>query len=502
MWTIEGLASGPGLMRPRAIGERRFIEMKGGRLLSALLLVATAAVHSSQAEAQAFAYVSNLGGNTVSVIDTATNSVIATVPVGFAPTGVAVHPAGTFVYVANRTANTVSVIDTAANSVTATIPVGVEPTGVAVNPAGTFVYVANQFSNTVSVIDTATNTVVDTVSVGTDPHGVAVHRTGAFVYVSNQLSNSVSVIDTATNSVMATVPVGVGPSGVVAHPDGTRVYAVNRNSDSVSVIDTATNTVIATVSVGFAPEAASVLPGGTRLYVTNGFGNSVTVIDTATNSVIATVPVGGLAIGVAAHPDGTRVYVAILFTDTVSVIDVGTSSVIDTISVGSEPYALGQFIGPAAAVEILPHTFNVLRGLLLSGGLPDLFDSDDSRLVVRTAVFAPSIDPPVQIEVAGTSPTETPSELRFRFEGMASRNLIERRISLYNYVTQSYEELHVGFAATSDEVIEIVVTSDPSRFVEPGTRQVKSLMTWKAAAFSFFTGWNVGIDQSVWTIVP
>ena len=161
-----------------------------------------------------------------------------------------------------------------------------------------------------------------------------------------------------------------------------------------------------------------------------------------------------------------------------------------------------KYPSQVTGVTILPDSFTIVRGLLLSGGLPDLFDSDDSRLGVRTAVFAPSIEPPVQIEVVGTSPTETPSELRFRFEGMASRNLIERRISLYNYVTQSYEELHVGFAATSDEVVEIVITSNPSRFVEPGTGEVKSLMTWKAAAFSFFTGWNVGIDQAVWRITP
>ncbi len=167
---------------------------------------------------------------------------------------------------------------------------------------------------------------------------------------------------------------------------------------------------------------------------------------------------------------------------------------------GGGPRHQGLYLPPGEGV--LPQSFTIIRGLLVSGGLPDLLDSDDSRLVVRTAVFAPSIDPPVQIEVVGTSPTETPSELRFRFEGMASRNLIERRISLYNYVTQSYEELHVAFAATSDEVVEIVVTSNASRFVEPGTGQLKSLMTWKAAAFSFFTGWNVGTDQTIWTITP
>jgi YVTN family beta-propeller protein len=60
----------------------------------------------------------------------------------------------------------VSVIDTATNTVPATVSVGSSPQGVAVNPAGTRVYVANAGSNSVSVIDTATNTVVATVSVG------------------------------------------------------------------------------------------------------------------------------------------------------------------------------------------------------------------------------------------------------------------------------------------------------------------------------------------------
>ncbi len=51
------------------------------------------------ADAQPFAYVSNLGSNTVSVIDTATNTVVATVPVGNGPSGVAITPNGAFAYV-------------------------------------------------------------------------------------------------------------------------------------------------------------------------------------------------------------------------------------------------------------------------------------------------------------------------------------------------------------------------------------------------------------------
>src|SRR5262249_45031946 len=86
---------------------------------------------STPAEAQSFAYVANLGSDTVSVIATATNTVVATVPVGHFPRGVAITPDGTHAYVANDGSNTVSVIATATNTVVATVPVGSTPFWVA-----------------------------------------------------------------------------------------------------------------------------------------------------------------------------------------------------------------------------------------------------------------------------------------------------------------------------------------------------------------------------------
>ncbi|MFN3377724.1 MAG: YncE family protein, partial [Burkholderiaceae bacterium] len=57
-------------------------------------------------------------------IDTATNAVVAKVPVGMHPAHVVVSPDGRFAYITNGDDNTVSVIDTAARSLVATIPVG------------------------------------------------------------------------------------------------------------------------------------------------------------------------------------------------------------------------------------------------------------------------------------------------------------------------------------------------------------------------------------------
>jgi YVTN family beta-propeller protein len=118
---------------------------------------------ASPAAAAPFAYVANYnsgGSGTVSVIDTATNMVVATVPVGSTPIAVAVTPDGKHAYVVNQGSSPgVSVIDTASNTVVATISAGSGPTGVAVTPDGKHAYVANTGSNNVLVINTATNTV-------------------------------------------------------------------------------------------------------------------------------------------------------------------------------------------------------------------------------------------------------------------------------------------------------------------------------------------------------
>jgi YVTN family beta-propeller protein len=311
-------------------------------LYAGLILLLVFAPH---ARATQSAYITNSASHNVSVINTTTNTVTATIPVGPNPTGVAVHPAGTRVYVVNQSGDSVSVVDTAANTVITTVPVGSFPTGVAVNPAGTRIYVTNQSGNNVSVIDAASNAVVATVAVGLSPVGVAVNPAGTRVYVANQSANNVTVVDAASNSVIATVPVGASPAGVVVNPAGSRAYITNYNSNTLSVLDTASNTVITSVAVGSHPVGVAVDPTGTRLYVANQSGNTVSVLDARSNTVIGTVAVGTLPVGVAFNAAGTRVYVTNYSSDTVSVLDTASNTVIGTVAVGYSPSGFGLFVG-------------------------------------------------------------------------------------------------------------------------------------------------------------
>jgi YVTN family beta-propeller protein len=297
----------------------------------------------------------------------------------------------------------VSVIDTATNTVTATVRVGWKPTQVTVSPDGTRAYVTNAYSRSVSVIDTSTNTVVHTVRVGWTPTQMTVSPDGARAYVTNTSSNSVSVIDTTTNTVVHTVRVGWTPTRVAIDHDGNRAYVTNTNSNSVSVIDTTTNTVIDTIGVGWKPTQVAISPDGNRAYVTNAYSNSVSVIDTATNTVIDTIGVGWKPTRVAISPDGL-VYVTNTYSRSVSVIDTATNTVVDTVGVGNGPVAVAvgsaaSGSGPVYTPPSPPGTPDPITGAVT--GALGWIDPDGDPLTI-TLTSAPAYGTVTFDSVAGT----------------------------------------------------------------------------------------------------
>jgi YVTN family beta-propeller protein len=337
-------------------------------------------VTTSLALAAPLAYVANVSSNTVSVIATATNTLVGTVAVGIAPHGVAVSPNGAFAYVTNLSSSTVSVIATATNAVAATVGVGTEPLGVAFSPDGSFAYVVNAGSNTVSVIETVSNTVVSTVPVGGYPRGVAFAPDGSFAYVVNGTSNSISVISTATHTVVATVSVGTTPLGIAITPDGAFAYVANQHGGTVSVIATASNMVVATVGVGPAATYVAVTPDGAFAYVTDNIGNTLSVIATATNTVVATIGFASSPGGVAITPDGAFAYVTFALLNSVSVIATATNAVVGTVDVGTFPIfvAITPQIGnrpPVAAIDG-PYTSTEGGTVALSGYASSDADND------------------------------------------------------------------------------------------------------------------------------
>lgn len=380
-----------------------------------LLAIVLSVLPVSNALAAPFAYITNYQSATVSVIDTSSNSVAKTIPVGSGPVGVAVNPAGTLVYVTNSgsfnascyypytgcgyTGGTVTVIDASTNSVVTTIAgVGHGPYAAAVNPAGTRLYVTNYGTtgsapSTVSVIDTSANTVIAAVPVGNAPSGVVVSPDGTRVYVSNNQSQSISVIDATNNSVVKTISAGLAsfPLTVALNPAGTRLYVSHYlYNNVVSVIDTATNSVINTIPVAGGTIGMAINPAGTRLYAAHTYyyaTDQVSVVDLTQDRWVATVTVGGWPHGIAVNPSGTHIYVANAQSNSVSVIDADTNRVVTTVGVGGYPIAHGQFIGPGEPSCVEPRS-GLVSWWSGDGNADDIRDSNEGTLQ-NGATFAP-----------------------------------------------------------------------------------------------------------------
>ena len=119
----------------------------------------------------------------------------------------------------NSSAGTVSVISTATNTVLATVKVGAKPVGVTVSADGTRVWVANSGSGSITKINTTTNLVTTTVTVGGAPQGVTLSADGKYAYVAKKTTNDVAVITVLSNTVK-TIPMSESPVSVSAAGGG------------------------------------------------------------------------------------------------------------------------------------------------------------------------------------------------------------------------------------------------------------------------------------------
>lgn len=173
-------------------------------------------------------------------------NIVATISVGAAPGGVAVDATTNKIYVANSGSNNVSVIDGATNSVVATIadPKAVAPVAVAVNPVTDTIYVANSQSNNLTVINGATNSVTATIPLATSPSGLDVDPQTNFIYIANAGNSqtgdpgNITVIDGATHATTTlTDPKAQNPAAVAVNPVTNKIYVANSGSNNVTVID-------------------------------------------------------------------------------------------------------------------------------------------------------------------------------------------------------------------------------------------------------------------------
>lgn len=180
-------------------------------------------------------------------------------------------------------------IDLSTRELVARIPIGNSPSGVAVNPANGKIYVTRgAWTFELVVIDAATRTITERVPtsyVGFGTKPLAVNERTGKVYVTQPARDALLVIDGATNSVVTTIPVGRGPAIVVVDQVRNRIYVKNHSAETISVIDGTIDGVIHTVDASrfFGSLWDMTLDSiANQLYLTQNGGSQLIRIDLAT----------------------------------------------------------------------------------------------------------------------------------------------------------------------------------------------------------------------------
>lgn len=331
-------------------------------IILALLAVSTLGIAEGRASAaKGFAiYVSNERSGEVSVIDGATNAVVATIPAGKRPRGIQCAPGGNFVYLvlsgsprmapgveterapADKSADALIKIDAVTRKVVERWHVGSDPEQFALSKDGKFAFIANEDDASASMIDLSSGQARGKIKVSEEPEGVGVNPGNGDVYVTCEEKGEVFVFSPNEQKVKAQIEVGARPRSVAFSPDGARAYVACENAGSVAVLETSAAKVIAKIQLpeGSLPMGTVVSPNGRELYVATGRGNHVAVIKTETNEVVAMIPVGQRAWGIALSPDGSRLYTANGGSNDISVIDVAERKEITRIKVGDGPWGM------------------------------------------------------------------------------------------------------------------------------------------------------------------
>jgi YVTN family beta-propeller protein len=307
-------------------------------------------------------YVTNEASGELSVIDVATHTVIATVPLGKRPRGIQASRDGKLLYVAlsgspfappgtdesklpppDRTADGVAVIDAVSHKVLKMLDVGPDPEQAAVSADGTRLFVANEDAAMASVFDLNTGKVIHTVKVGEEPEGVTLRPDGKMVYVTSEDEGTVYAIDTTTYAVAGKIAVGHRPRSIAFLADGSKGYVTLENDGAVAVVDAQAHAMLRTVKLGdetVRPMGAVVSPDNKTVYISTGRYGHVMMIDTATDQPAGQIRVGQRPWGIALSRDGKTLYTANGPSNDVSVVDLVSKTEVKRIKVQDRPWGV------------------------------------------------------------------------------------------------------------------------------------------------------------------
>lgn len=250
-------------------------------------------------------------------------------------------PDGRYLYALDYAHFRLVVFDTHSGRMLAGVPVGYLPFGIALSPDGRTVYVSNAGMFRYSLVPGYKPKDSWTTGLTFPPFGFPSREAMQGVTINGRkipglgspntpASNSLWIINVSNPSapkVRAKIPMGIpvgpgsvggsSPCGVVAGQK--RVYVSNADQDSITIVNAVTGRIEKTVVLeparsvrglrGVLPFGLALSPDGKRLYVACAGINAVAILNAASGRVLGYIPTGWFPARVVVSPDGGTLYV-------------------------------------------------------------------------------------------------------------------------------------------------------------------------------------------------
>jgi YVTN family beta-propeller protein len=299
----------------------------------------------------------NMDSDSITIVDTTTNIIVAEIAVGDDPRAVAITPDGTKALVTLRGDNVLTIVSLSNHTLENRLPVGHMPYGVVTN--GHFAYISCLADNQVVAVDLQSGAIVQRFDVPDSPAGLTL--SDDTLLVTHFYSGKVTLINlTQTPAVTGTVivepdghlsqSIAIAPDGEQAFLPGTRtglsLISLQYMQDwfpVVGVLDISTMaglrnqrlTLSQLYQASNMPFDAAFTEDGESLYIVLAGSDTVLALNTGDNTLQVAIPVGANPRGIVL--DAERAYVLNALDSSLSVIDIDSNSIIDTLQLSVSP---------------------------------------------------------------------------------------------------------------------------------------------------------------------
>jgi YVTN family beta-propeller protein len=369
-------------------------------------------------------YAAEQFSNTVSVTDPVDNRLLGVIRLGdpqpgnFSPLykgqvlvhGMGYSPDHGTLAVVSIGSNSVTFIDTATNSVKHVTYVGRSPHEAFFTPDAREVWVTVRGENYVSVLDAKTFEEKTRIITPAGPGMQIFSPDGKYGYICSSFNPETDVVSVSDHKIIAKVK-QESPfcPNIAATPDGSQVWFTLKDVGETQVFNAKPPfNLIKTLDTGPISNHVNFArtSKGTFAYVTIGGTNEVKVFRTDDFSQVATIPVGNLPHGVWPSGDGSRIYVGLENADALAAIDTATNSVIANIPIGQAPQAIAYV--PNAAPN--PDDRQNLQPLGVAGQVTHLTlaakDAKNGQAPTSVSLFDQGLIQVLQASVTGLEPRQ------------------------------------------------------------------------------------------------